>query len=157
MKRSTPSSTERGRHTVPPQKSSISVSSCIKDKMERKDSFRNVSVDHIKVLVIWNQTHSVFKVFFFYYFAQVFEYKGFNKICLTLSKIHTTKFSIFIWPNILVLTIAHSWLNANYLLHHQMIHKSYCRLFSEDYVHTSIWSDIGSHVPHYPSFLKRNK
>lgn len=53
------------------------------------------------------------------------------------------------------LATTHSQINANYLLHHRMIRKSYCRLFSEDYVHTSVWSDTGSHVPHYPRFLRR--
>lgn len=75
---STPSSTERGRHTALPRKSS-----CIKDKIWRNSSFRNVSVDHINVLVIWkSNTFSVSS--FLSYFARVFEYKGFGKTRLTL-------------------------------------------------------------------------
>ena len=57
----------------------------------------------------------------------------------------------------LVLAITCSQINANYLSHHQMTRKSCCRPFSEDYVRTSIWSDIGSHVPHCPRFLRRKR
>lgn len=42
-----------------------------------------------------------------------------------------------------------------YLLHHQMVHKSYYKQFAEDGAHTSVWSDTGYHGPHSPEFLQK--
>lgn len=44
---------------------------------------------------------------------------------------------------------------AAYLLHHQMVHKSYYKQFAEAGAHTSVWSDTGYHVLHSLEFLQK--